>query len=144
MTTAICLGTRPEIIKLWSFIKILKKLLTYSIYWVNKHLDLNTDTRVYIKSNCNIKNILQINNLRVDKIDKQVAQVVADFYCQHYFNILGSGWVPVHYDSKPFGVEGFKYNCNITLPEIKADGNWLSRILLPSHTISAKKIWQHA
>ena len=71
------------------FIKILKKLLTYSIYWVNKHLDLNTDTRVYIKSNCNIKNILQINNLRVDKIDKQVAQVVADFYCQHLINSYG-------------------------------------------------------
>ena len=42
MTTAICLGTRPEIIKLWSFIKILKrKKESFFIIHTGQHYSTN-------------------------------------------------------------------------------------------------------
>ena len=54
-------------------------------------------------------------------------------YCEHRFDLLGSGWVKNSYCSKAIGVEGNVYNMNVKFE--------LSSILLKSHIKKSKVIF---
>lgn len=65
-----------------------------------------------------IKNsYIYIKELDISSIDIKVAQYLSQMYCKHRFDLLGSGWVENSYDNVAFGVEGYKYDMNISSPE---------------------------
>lgn len=100
---------------------------------------LNGDTRCYYKyyplnTFLNVKDIQQ-------NIEESVVDYHIKMYLSHRIDLLGSGWIKHTYDSQPLGVEGIKYNENILIKDFDKEGNWLSKILAPTHLEESKRIW---
>ncbi|MEO0224810.1 MAG: heparinase II/III family protein, partial [candidate division WOR-3 bacterium] len=76
---------------------------------------INFDVPIIKKSYINIK------ELDLSEIDIKVAKYLSKMYCEHRFDLLGSGWVKNSYDSIPLGVEGYKYDMNIYPSKIIAE-----------------------
>ena len=81
-----------------------------------------------------LKSFIDINKLNVSRIDKKVAEYHIKMYLSHRFDLLGSGWVKNTYDSKPLGLEGYKYDMNVEFN--------LEKLLKPTHVKRAKEIWE--
>ena len=66
---------------------------------------------------------------------------VANLHVDHYFDLLGSGWVQVRHGMDCRGLEGHRYS-----PESAAiadpDGDWLRGRLNPSNLAHAQRVWQ--
>jgi len=81
-----------------------------------------------------LKSFIDINKLDISGIDKKVAEYHIKMYLSHRFDLLGSGWVKNTYDSKPLGLEGYKYDMNVEFD--------LEKLLKPAHVKRAKEIWE--
>ena len=67
-----------------------------------------------------IKNsYLNITHLDISGIDKKVAIYLQKMYCDHRFDLLGSGWVKNTYNSIPLGVEGYTFDMNVSVENSK-------------------------
>ena len=99
--------------------KVYKKINTKWQDKIQKKIDLTKDT--HIKFNVPIikKSYININELDVSGIDKKLAQYLSKMYCEHRFDLLGSGWVKNSYDSIALGVEGYKYQMNVPVETSK-------------------------
>lgn len=65
---------------------------------------------------------IDIKELNTSKIDIKLARYLSQMYCEHRFDLLGSGWVKNSYDSVALGVEGYKYDMDISAPKNVANG----------------------
>jgi len=80
------------------------------------------------------RSFIDVSKLDVSKIDKKVAEYHIKMYLAHRFDLLGSGWVKVSYNSIPLGLEGYKYDMNVEFN--------LEKLLRPNHLERAKEIWK--
>jgi hypothetical protein len=95
------------------------------IYWKTKDKFVNGIVKKYISSGkIATHNVPIINNSYVDiskldisKIDKKVARYLSAMYCEHRFDLLGTGWVKNSYDSIAYGLFDYVYNMNIPKPK---------------------------
>lgn len=61
---------------------------------------------------------LQLNYHDVESLDTVVVSFLSSMYCDHRFDLLGSGWVKNSYNSLALGVEGYVYKNAITKANI--------------------------
>ncbi len=66
---------------------------------------------------------------------------VTELYLQHYFDLLGSGWVQVKHGMFCGGIEGYRYQ---TETKVFADrkGEWLKGCVTASNLITSQQTWQ--
>ncbi|MDA3780396.1 MAG: heparinase II/III family protein [Bacteroidales bacterium] len=68
-------------------------------------------------------------------------QYITELFCNHRFDLLGSGWVNNTYTSNSIGFEGVLYTNKFNNIRIDEDGDWLKEILFSRHIKDSKKIW---
>ena len=92
------------------------------------------------KENLEIESLI-ININDIDE-DREKILNLADLYSEHYFDLLGSGWVQIKYDMRCCGLEGYIYqekNNNVYVDE---NGDWLKNRINESNFAYAKQVWQ--
>ena len=69
------------------------------------------------------------------------ARDVSELYVNHYFDLLGSGWVQVKRGMRCRGMEGYRY---APKDHIRVDqrGGWLRGLLNRSNLAEAQRIWR--
>lgn len=65
-----------------------------------------------------------------------------DIYINHFFDILGSGFIKADYNINIVGIEGIRYDAAIKIMEFGSDGEWLKKIIFSNHISQAKSIWK--
>lgn len=75
-------------------------------------------------------------------IDKTISEALIQFYCDHRFDLLGSGWVKNTYDSSSLGLEGFKYDMNLSIPYFDTNGDWLKSVVRSKELKKSREVWQ--
>jgi hypothetical protein len=79
-----------------------------------------------------------------DKINEfEIAQYAEhiNYFIQHRFDLLGSGWVQVRHGMKCRGLEGHKYEMGVSF-NIDEEGRWLKGIINQSNLSEAQRIWK--
>jgi hypothetical protein len=73
--------------------------------------------------------------------DIEQIRCLSGLYLDHYFDLLGSGWVRVEYGMKCRGLEEYRYDMN---PEITADieGAWLASRINRYNLKESRRIWR--
>ena len=108
---------------------------------IKENCDLRKDT--HIKSDLKICNsFIDVKLLDISKISLNKASYLLDMYLNHYFDLLGSGFVKVDYNINPIGIEGIKYNMSPKITDFDYKGDWLYNILLLPHINYSKNIWK--
>ena len=74
-------------------------------------------------------------------LNDRLASYLAEQYCCHRFDLLGSGWVDSGYDAIAAGLEGRVYNMNLALPPDLGDGAWLEVVVRDEHLPSSRSFW---
>ena len=104
-------------------IKLFNKITVFLNNFINCRTDfINKNTHI----NFNVPTIktsyINIKNLDVSNIDPDAAKYLSKMYIEHKFDLLGSGWVKNSYDSAALGLEGYKYDMNVTAPANVPEG----------------------
>ena len=82
-----------------------------------------------------------------DKLDalmpEQTEQIklLSDLYLNHYFDLLGSGWVRIEYGMKCRGLEGYRYDMGSRVA-FDREGKWLAGRINRSNLHESRRIWQ--
>jgi hypothetical protein len=71
------------------------------------------------------------------KPHETVFKRLTELYCEHKFDLLGSGWVQIFHGMKCRGVEGFVYESEV----LKKEKNWLLKRINPANAEYSQKIW---
>lgn len=66
---------------------------------------------------------------------------VIDHYLSHRFDLLGSGWVKVHYGMQCRGLEQYRFDMSKPITQDK-EGAWLRKRLNRSNARKARVVWQ--
>lgn len=84
-----------------------------------------------------------MNNLRLEEVKSASAQVIeiAKLYCEHRFDLLGSGWTKNEYGMKCRGIDGHRYRSG---EPVSADplGNWLETRINRANLKVSKGTWR--
>jgi len=116
------------------------------IYRVFRRIsDLSRDTHCKNISGNKIINrsFINTNDLDTSNLDITLIKYLSHQYHNHCFDLLGSGWVKNSYSSEAFGMEGFKYQANVSIEEFDTSGQWLSKIIHSKHLKESRFIWKH-
>lgn len=89
---------------------------------LQRSIDFRKGTYINIDIPLIQNSYINIKELDISNIDIKVAQYLSQMYCEHRFDLLGSGWVKNSYDSVALGVEGYRYDMNVKAPKSLADG----------------------
>lgn len=71
--------------------------------------------------------------------NKKIFEYVCNKYCNHYFDLLGSGWIKNSFAENSFGFMGYKYPELILSRDL--DNKWLEEILAKNDLKKAKEIY---
>ncbi|MBO0545776.1 hypothetical protein EXQ32_18740 [Clostridium botulinum] len=72
---------------------------------------------------------INLHDYKVDKLSTVEYRYLVDKYLKHEFDLLGSGWVNVNYNSSPLGVEEFLYTPNFKIKSFDKEDNWVKHIV---------------
>jgi len=129
-----------------SMIKLIKKIITKLILIINNYISRFRDRKVEKRCQSNnfetIKGIIKITDLDYSSIDKNIISYHLEMYLSHRFDLLGSGWINNSYSSKSLGLEEYKYDMNLDISSFDDKGEWLNKVILPSHLNLSRKIWK--
>ena len=92
--------------------KVVNKINTKVKNKIQRSRDLSKGTRINFDVPLIQNSYIDIKELDISNIDSKVARYLSQMYCEHRFDLLGSGWVKNSYDSVALGVEGYKYEMN--------------------------------
>lgn len=120
--------------------KILIRIKIIVIDIFKRYYDLINDVRFH-ENNITIKYSYFIITDYGDIFNKSELKYISQRFCEHRFDLLGTGWRKNSYSAKPKGFEGYVYNNNIQY-HIDEDGDFLNRLLLPAHIRKSKDIWK--
>lgn len=109
------------------------------VYWGNKYTK-NEFRRSVDKTKFN-ENHVNIDKIDVSSIDKVLAEYLTEMYLSHRFDLLGTGWVKNGYKTDSVGLEGVKFDNELSAINIDEDGSWLNRIVSTCHVPLSKEIW---
>lgn len=74
--------------------------------------------------------------------EEALARYLSRKFVEHRFDLLGSGWIPVHYDSIPRGLQGIVHPGRIIIPQFDSQGEWLRKVVDQRHVERAKAYWR--
>ena len=104
-------------------IKLFNKIIVFLNNFINRRIDfMNKNTHINFNIPIIKTSYINIKNLDVSKINPDVADYLSKMYIEHKFDLLGSGWVKNSYDSAALGLEGYKYDMNVTAPASAPEG----------------------
>jgi hypothetical protein len=86
---------------------------------IQKSKDLKYGTHIDFNVPLIQNSYIDIKELDTSNINTKVVQYLSKMYCEHRFDLLGSGWVKNSYDSEALGVEGYRYDMNISVQNSK-------------------------
>jgi len=95
--------------------KVVNKINTKLNDKLQRSKDLSKGTHIDFGVSLIQNSYINIKELDTSNIDTKVAQYLSQMYCEHRFDLLGSGWVKNSYDSVALGVEGYKYDMNVDI-----------------------------
>ena len=96
--------------------KIANKILNTAKNKFRKTCDMLGNTHINFNVPIIKTSYIDIKNLDVSNMDPNVARYLSKMYIEHKFDLLGSGWVKNSYDSVALGLEGYKYDMNVSAP----------------------------
>lgn len=96
--------------------KAMQKITTKLIGKIKRARDLNANTHIHFNVPLIQNRYIDLKDLDTSNIDQKTAIYLSDMYCEHRFDLLGSGWVKNSYDSQALGVEGYQYAMNVPAP----------------------------
>lgn len=96
--------------------KVVQKITTKLIEKTKRARDLNTNTHISFNVPLIQNKYIDLKHLDISNIDQKTAIYLSDMYCEHRFDLLGSGWVKNSYNSEALGVEGYQYSMNVPAP----------------------------
>ncbi|MGJ0361820.1 alginate lyase family protein [Aliarcobacter cryaerophilus] len=102
--------------------KVVNKINTKVKNKLQSSKDLKYGTHIDFNLPLIQNSYIDIKELDISNIDSKVARYLSQMYCEHRFDLLGSGWVKNSYNSVALGVEGYKYDINIAAPKSIASG----------------------
>jgi hypothetical protein len=84
-----------------------------------------------------------LNGLSVGPDDSEINKLLAvtDYYCRHYFDLLGSGWVQVKHNMDCLGLEGIRYHIGVSPPGDRPD-RWLKERITRPNCNESMRIWR--
>jgi len=97
--------------------KVVNKINTKVKNKIQKSNDLSKGTHIDFDVPLIQNSYIDVKELDTSNIDMKVAKYLSKMYIDHRFDLLGSGWVKNSYDSVALGVEGYKYDMNISAPK---------------------------
>ncbi len=74
--------------------------------------------------------------------DRVQTLALADHFAAHRFDLLGSGWVHVHYGMISRGVGGYRYTMSTKNIHINSAGAWLAGQINPANLSEAQRVWR--
>jgi len=110
--------------------------------FIQRNLDLNGGGRQSPTSDIVTNTLFRVTGLDVSGIDVYTAHYLTQMYLDHRFDLLGTGWIEMAYDSKARGLEDSQYQMNIDIAFFDREGQWLDRILLSDYCENSQKIWR--
>lgn len=110
---------------------------------IKKFSDLSRDTHSKIPVSVINKSFININELDFSGLDPETVKYLSEQYLKHRFDLLGSGWTENSYHSNSPGLEGYKYNCNISVTQLDSSGWWLKEIVHSKHLQESMRIWKN-
>ncbi|APH13785.1 heparinase II/III-like family protein [Clostridium sporogenes] len=123
-------------------IKVNKKAFAIIDDMIERHKDINNDSR-HINERLKISyKYMNLDNCQMDKLSIAEYRYLIDKYLQHEFDLLGSGWVNVNYNSKPLGLEKNLYKSSLNINSFDKEGNWIKNILPEAYIEFSKNIWR--
>ncbi|MDG1476953.1 MAG: heparinase II/III family protein [Vicingaceae bacterium] len=108
-------------------------------YWDKKYTNnefRSVNAKVKVQSN-----LVNVDEVDVSSIDKNVAEYLTNMFLAHRFDLLGSGWVKNSYHSEGLGLESFQFPNRIKDLVIDDKGAWLDKIVASAHLEKSKEIW---
>lgn len=94
-----------------SRLKRLEKIAIYKLFGSNIwHKRLQCRHYKNYGTKLKFHSCIDIKKLMLNSLPKEQLEYVAECYCKHRFDYLGSGWVNVSYHNPVIGVEGFRYH----------------------------------
>jgi hypothetical protein len=84
-----------------------------------------------------------LDNSGPDSISKdpKIGDYLVKMYCEHRFDLLGSGWVKNSYASTAMGLEGKIYRMNLPIAEFDKNANWLEFVVRKAHVTKSREIF---
>ena len=115
--------------KLIRYLKFIKNTIIHSFFstYSTKKIEFN-------KIN-NIVNSSFKNNINFE-------DEISELYTNHYFDILGSGWTQVNYQTHARGIDGIIFHNTISF-KTDSNGLWLNKIINKKNLKYSQYIWQY-
>jgi hypothetical protein len=100
---------------------LLHKMYTRISIKINNNIQRKKDINGNTHINFNVKPIvysyININDFDISSLDFEVIHYLNEMYCNHRFDLLGSGWVKNSYSSDALGLEDYRYEMNTVAPK---------------------------
>lgn len=88
-----------------------------------------------------VKPRIYLEELDYSALNPTHLSCLTDFYLQHRFDLLGSGWVKNRYDSIAPGLETHQYRHNLEIAHFDPKGHWLKEVVGSAHLAESQQIW---
>lgn len=75
-------------------------------------------------------------------VSLQINHILTEQWCNHVFDILGSGPIQNSYLSKPHDVNQNRYHHTVIITTPDKKGDWLNHVVHASHLEYSKRIWE--
>lgn len=102
--------------------------------------DLRQDTHMALIRGASPRLLLGDAQLETGALVRETAEALADMWCAHRFDLLGSGWVRCGYLDNAPGFEGCRYPGLVL--EGDREGRFLAQVLGAQNQKEAQRIWQ--
>jgi Heparinase II/III-like protein/Heparinase II/III N-terminus len=86
--------------------------------------------------------IFKISWLDTEYLDSEVFSFLTEMYKEHRFDTLGTSWIKNSYSSDSPGVEGHKYEQNLTITDFDKEGLWLAQVVNEIHLPLSQNCWK--
>lgn len=124
-------------------IKVNKKVFEKIDNKIKRRKCINNDIRFIDNKFKILYKYIDLCNIKIEKPVIENLFYLTDKYLKHEFDLLGSGWINVNYNSKSSGVEGNLYTSNINIKSFKKDGKWIEDIIPKVYSEFSKQTWSH-
>jgi hypothetical protein len=126
---------------------ILKNIFRLSLQKWENFIQYKQDKRcsTFTKSDlyptCKLYNFFHPSSHDLIRSRAQLILALGKNYIEHFYDLLGSGWIQVKHGIHCRGFEGFRYAMDECI-EIDSEGNWLEDRINPSNLPDSRAVWR--
>ncbi|UJB69473.1 heparinase II/III family protein [Acaryochloris sp. 'Moss Beach'] len=131
--------------------KLIKKSVSLANQWTQAYfadryrrwLDLNRSTYspVSVSMDVDLLTYLPPFDLKLSQDEASTIAALSQLYCEHTFDLLGSGWITVKHGLKCRGLAGHLYSMGASItPDLQ--GRWLAQRINHANIATAQAVWK--